>query len=201
MLEQIQTSKTWLDRVLDRIKPQPSAPQSPSPPAVGKTEWDRSVDSHKVNTLTVRDVGLIVFNETQSLTDGDNSNSTIDGARETVAHVVINGDSQFGRNRPATARPIEPSANALKNPRTRKAYDSSLAAAREAYLNPSDPTHGATHLNLRPSADRSKFRPAGPKGPEFKIETQSGPFNNSFPTAGKNGLPARGVYVNTYGTN
>lgn len=64
MLEQVQTSKTWLDRVLDRIAPEPSAPESPSPPAVDQAEWDRSVDSHKVNTLTVRNVGLIVFNET-----------------------------------------------------------------------------------------------------------------------------------------
>jgi hypothetical protein len=176
------------------------APEAPAPPSVDQTQWERSVDAHRVSTLTIHDVGLIVFNETQSITDSDKANDTIDAAREKIAHVVINGDTQFGRHRPATARPIEPSATTLEDPRTRKAYDSSLAAAREAYLGANDPTHGATHMNMRPNAGRSNFRPGGPHGPGFTIRTQSGPFNNSFPTRGKNGLPSRGVYVNTYGT-
>ena len=211
MLEHNQTSRAWLDRVVDRIKGQPPAlfsgglqvepaPEAPAPPAVDQTQWERSVDSQRVNTLTIHDIGLSVVNETQSFTDSDKANDTIDAAREKVAHVVINGDTQFGRHRPATARPIEPPAKILADPRTRKAYDSSLTAARQAYLSANDPTHGATHLNMRPNAGRSSFRPGGPHGPEFTIRTQSGPFNNSFPTRGKNGLPSRGVYVNTYGT-
>ena len=193
--------ESWLNRVVDRIKPQPPAPESPEPPPLDQTQWEKSVDSHKVNILTVHDVGLIVFNETQSVTDSDNANDSIAGAREKVAHVVINGDSQLGRSRPATAHPIEPTAVALKDQRTRQAYDASLAAAREAYLSPSDPTHGAIYLNMRPSADRSNFKPGGPRAPEYKIKAQSGPFNNSFPTRGKNGLPSRGIYVNTYGSD
>jgi hypothetical protein len=192
-------SQSWLDRVADRIKPQPSAPGSPAPPPVDQTQWERSVDAHRVNTLTIHDVGLIVFNETQSVMHDEKANDTVGGAREKVAHVVINGDSQFGRARPKTAPPIEPSAKAMKDPRTRAAYDSSLRAAREAYLSPTDATHGATYLNLRPSADRSNFKPGGPRGPEYRIRTQSGPFKNSFPTPGKKGLPSRGIYVNTYG--
>src|SRR5260370_26692290 len=99
----------------------------------------------------------------RSFTDGDKANDTIDAAREKVAHVVINGDTQFGRHRPATARPIEPPAKILADPRTRKAYDSSLTAARQAYLSANDPTHGATHLNMRTSAGPSRFRPVGPR--------------------------------------
>jgi hypothetical protein len=192
-------SESWLDRVVDRIKPQPPAPKSPAPPPVDQTQWEHSVDAHKVNTLTVHDVGLIVFGETQSVMHSDKANDTIGGAREKVAHAVINGDSQFGRARPETAPPIEPSAKAMKDSRTNTAYDSSLRAAREAYLSPTDPTHGATYFNMRPNTDRSNFKPGGPHGPEFNIRTQSGPFNNSFPTTGKNGLPSRGIYVNTYG--
>ena len=191
--------ESWLGRVADRIKPQPPAPAAPAPPPMDQMQWEKSVDAHKVNKLTVHDIGLIVFNESQSVTDSDDANDTIASVREKMAHVVINGDSEFGRGRPATAHPIEPTAKALKDSRTRQAYDSSLAAAREAYLSPIDPTHGAIYLNMRPNADRSDFKPGGPHAPGYKIKTQSGPFNNSFPTPGKKGLPSRGVYVNTYG--
>jgi hypothetical protein len=192
--------QSWSDRALDRIKPQPPAPARPTPPPVDRSAWEKSVEAHKINTLTVHDVGLIVFGETQSVKDSDKANDTIGGAREKVAHAVMNGDSQFGRKRPKKASPVEPSAKAMRDPRTRAVYDSSLSAAREAYLSPTDPTHGAIHLNLRPSADGSNPRLGDPHGPGFKIRTQSGPFNNSFPTPGKHGLPSRGIYANTYGS-
>jgi hypothetical protein len=196
LLENISAhSESWLDRVIDRIKPQPAAPESPAPPPVDKTQWEHSVDSHKVNTLTVKEVGLIVFNETQSFTDHDKANDTIGGAREKVAHAVINGDTKLGRKRPRTVPPIEPSAKALKDPDTRQAYDSSMVAAREAYLSSNDPTHGATHFQFLPTSDRSnmKFRNGSPKG--VALETQSGPFNNSYL---KNDVRSHQVYVNTY---
>jgi hypothetical protein len=188
--------ESWFNRALDRIKPQPSAPKTPTTPPVDQTRWEKSVDAHKVNTLTVRNVGLIVFNETQSYTDGDKANDTIDGAREKIAHVVINGDSQFGRKRPVTAGPIEPSAKAIKDPRTKAAYDSSLKAAREAYLSPTDPTNGATHFQFLPNADRSnmKFKKGTPEG--VPLRTQSGPFTNSYLG---NHVKSHQVYVNTYG--
>jgi hypothetical protein len=72
--------ESWVDHVVDRIKPQPRTPETPKPPPVDQTQWEKSVDSQKVNTLTVKDVGLIVFNETQSFTDHDNANDTIDAA-------------------------------------------------------------------------------------------------------------------------
>jgi len=186
---------SWVDRALDRIKPQARPPQSPTPPPVDKTQWEHSVEAHKVNTLTVHHIGLIVFNETQSFTDSDKANDTISGPREKVAHVVINGDSRFGHKRPVTARPIEPSAKALKDPYTRKAYDSSLAAAREAYLSPIDPTQGATHFQFLTNADRSnmKFRHGTREG--LPLTTQSGPFHNSFLG---NHVRSHQVYVNTY---
>jgi len=184
-----------LDRVIARIKPQPAPPGSPAPPPVDRTQWEKSVEAHKVNTLTVRDVGLIVFNETQSYTDSDKANDTIDGGREKIAHAVINGDAQLGRKRPVTAGPIEPSAKALKDPRTRAAYDSSLKAAREAYLSPTDPTNGATHFQFLSNADRSnmKFKRGAPQG--LPLQTQSGPFTNSYVG---NHVKSHQVYVNTY---
>ncbi len=191
--------QSWGDRALDRLKPQAPAPARPTPPPIDQSAWEKSVDAHKINTLTVHDVGLIVFGETASVKDSDKANDTISGAREKVAHAVMNGDSQFGHKRPVTAFAIEPSAKTLKDPHAKAAYDSSLRAAREAYLSPTDPTHGATHLNLRRNADRSNFRAGNLKATGYKIKTQSGPFDNSFPTHGKNGLPAHGIYVNTYG--
>jgi hypothetical protein len=184
--------ESWLDRVIDRIKPQPSLPDPPAPPPVDQTQWERSADAHKLDTLTVHDVGLIVFNETQSFTDRDNANETIGAAREKVAHVIMNGDEKLGRNRPISARPIEPSAKALKDPRTRASYDSSLKTAREAYLSPTDPTHGATHFKFVSNGSRSEQRFGQTALP---IRTQSGPFNNSY--TGRD-VHSKRVYVNTY---
>jgi hypothetical protein len=178
------------ERVLDRISPEPEPPASPPPPPVDQTAWERSVDHHKVNTLTVHDAGLIVFNETQPFSDTDSANESIDAAREKVAHAVINGDEKLGLKRPRTALPIEPSRRALQNPQVHAAYESSLKAAREAYLSPSDPTDGASYFNFRDNSSRANYKVSG-----TPIRTQSGPFGNSFPTKG---LPSRGIYVNTY---
>jgi hypothetical protein len=189
-------SESWLDRVVDRIKPQPSAPKSPSPPPVDQTQWGRSVDAHKVNTLTVHDIGLIVFNETQSFTDSDRANDTINAAREKLAHTVMNGDERFGQHRPTTAPPVEPTAKALRDPRTRAAYESSLAAAREAYLNAGDPTGGAIHMKFLTNADRSNQKFDHKSSKTVPLKTQSGPFENSYVHGD---VPKRQVYVNTYG--
>lgn len=188
--------ESWLNRALDRIKPQPAEPESPAPPPVDQTQWEKSVDSQKVNTLTVKDVGLIVFNETQSFTDHDNANDTISAAREKLAHAIMNGDSQLGQKRPTTVGAVEPSAKALKDPRTRQAYDSSMTAARNAYLGSDDPTRGATNFQFLPNSDKSniKFKNGAPGG--LPLKTQSGPFNNSY---SGNHVKSGQVYVNTYG--
>lgn len=191
--------ESWLNRALDRIKPQPPAPERPAPPPVDQTQWEKSVEAHKVNELTVHDIGLIVFNEMQPFTDHDNANDTIAGTREKIAHTLINADDQFGtkRNRLApSASPIEPSSEALKDTRTRAAYESSLTAARNAYLSPDDPMHGATNFWFRTTPDRSnlKFKHGAPEG--LPLKTQSGPFNNSYL---KGDVPSRHVWVNTYG--
>ena len=188
-------NQSWTDRALDRIKPQPPAPARSTPPAVDQTTWEKSVELHKLNTLTVLDVGRIVFNETQSFTNSDNANDTIGAAREKVAHAIMNGDQRLGRNRPATAHPIEPSAKVLKDPQAKAAYESSLKAAREAYLGGTDPTHGATHFKFMTNADRSAQKFDRNSSQKLPLKTQSGPFRNSYL---KGGVPSHHVYINTY---
>jgi hypothetical protein len=159
------------------------------------------MDHHKVNTLTVHDVGLIVFNETQPFSDNPDANDSIDSAREKIAHTVINADNKFGAQRnhlARTASPIEPSAKALENPQTRAAYDSSMAAAREAYLSPTAPTQSAAHFNFRTSPDRSNLKFKGGALEGLPIRTQSGPFRNSYL---KGDTPSPQVWVTTYGDN
>jgi hypothetical protein len=195
MANQTSQGESWSNRALDRIKPQPPAPARPAPPPVNASAWEKSVEAHKVNTLTVRDVGRIVFNETQSFTNHDNANDTIDAAREKVAHAIMNGDQQLGRHRPATAHPIEPSVKALKDPKTKAAYESSLRAAREAYLSGVDPTHGATHFKFMTTADRSEQKFNHNSSKRNALKTQSGPFTNSYL---KGGVASHHVYVNTY---
>lgn len=51
-----------------------------------------------------------------------------------------------------------------------------------------DPTNGAQNFNLRPNDSTKPFQGAD-------IQTQSGPFTNSYPTEE---LPKSGIYVNTY---
>jgi hypothetical protein len=186
---------SWSDRTLDRIKPQPPAPARPTPPSVNQSAWEKSVEAHKVNKLTARDVGRIVFNETQSFTNSDNANDTIDAARQKVAHAIMNGDQGLGRNRPATAHPVEPSAKALKDPKTKAAYESSLKAARKAYLSAEDPTRGAMHFKFMTTADRSDQKFNHDSSKKNALKTQSGPFSNSYL---KGGVSSHHVYVNTY---
>jgi hypothetical protein len=186
--------QSWTDRLLDRISPEAPPPPPPAPPPVDQTAWEESVDSHKVNKLIVYEVGLIVFNEAQSASGSDSANDTIDGAFEKLAHVVINGDEKFGLKRPVTAGAIEPSAEALRNPAVRSAYDSSIGAARRAFLSGEDPTNGATHFKLMTNADRSPQRFSS-MGKPRALKTQSGPFHNSY---FKGGVPSRQVFLNTY---
>jgi hypothetical protein len=146
----------------------------------------------------VHDLGLIVFNETQSYSDRPDSNESLDVAREQIAHSVLNADQKYGADRQrlaGTASAIEPSDNALRNPAVRAAYDSSMKAARETYLSGNDPTNGAVFFVQLPSPDRSNyvFHNGRPQG--VPISTQSGPYNNSYPNKR---VPSRTAWLNTY---
>jgi len=189
---------SWQECALDRIKPRPGAPHAPAPPPADKNQWEHSVEAHKINTLTVHDIGLIVFNETQSFTNSDKANDTLGAAREKLAHAVMNGDEQYGRGRPTTAHPIEPLAKALKDMRTKAAYESSLRAAREAYLSATDPTRGATHMKFLTNADRTSQKFNHNSSGRISLKTQSGPFNNSYLN---NDVRSGQVYINTYGND
>ncbi len=192
--------ESWLGRVADRIKPQPPAPAAPAPPRMEQTQWEKAVDAHKVNKLTVHDIGLIVFNETKSYSDHDNANDSIQGAREKIAHTLMNADSKFGGHRNTLARtapPVEPSVKELRDARTQQSYESSLAAAREAFLSPTDPTHGATHFQFLTNPDRSNIKFKGGSKEGLPLKTQSGPFANSYL---KNHVPSHKVWIDTHGT-
>src|SRR5260370_35984109 len=58
-------------------------------------------------------------------------------------------------------------------PATRAAYDSSMKAAREAYLSGTDPTYGAVHFNARGDPGRYNWRPKGMNPPGKPLKTQS----------------------------
>ncbi|NYE30397.1 RHS repeat-associated protein, partial [Rhodanobacter sp. K2T2] len=132
--------------------------------------------------LTEQQIAAIVFNETRSL-----SGSNILQARIDVASAVINGSNAYGDNgRPKTASDVANVPSAEES-----AYQNSLEATKTALCenkNGQDPTDGATHFNLRPNDSTGPFFGS-------PLSTQSGPFNNSFPTSD---LPATGIYVNTY---
>jgi hypothetical protein len=181
------SKSSWLDRALDTLKPEPGAPPRPhAPSAHGNRAWDESVEQHHVLPgLTVHDVGLSVFGETRSLHDRPGSNEPIGSARQKIAHAMINDaelSRRTGKHRNTVHDPVEPSDRALRNPQERAAYESSLRAAREAYLNGYDPTNGAIYFNLNGTPTRANKVYQGGSAKGVPISTQSGPYHNSFPT-------------------
>jgi hypothetical protein len=160
---------------------------------VNQKEWHQSVEQkHVVPDLTVHDVGLSVFGETRSLRDRPGSNEQISVARQKIDQAMINDaelSQRTGKPRNKVHEPVQPSDKVLRNPEERAAYESSLRAACEAYLSGHDPTRGATHFNMRPAPRRTPFEGA------FPISTQSGPYDNSFPS--KN-APRHTTWLNTY---
>jgi hypothetical protein len=192
---------SWWDELIDVVRPnRVPAPPTPQPPPVDQSAWEKSVEQAKVSDSlgTVHDLGLRVFNETQSYLDRPDSNEPLDAARERMAHSIINADHKYGANRQrlaGTASPIEPSSDSLRNPTVRSAYESSMKAAREAYLSGTDPTNGAVSpiQQTNPSRSNYVFHNGRPEG--VPISTQSGPYNNAFPNKR---VPARTAWLNTY---
>jgi hypothetical protein len=192
---------SWWDKLISAIKPQQtSPPPAPQPPPVNQSAWEKSVEQAKMSDSlgTVHDLGLRIFNETQSYSDRPDANEPLDTAREKMAWVILNGDHKWGADRQkmaSTALPIEPSAQALQSPSVRASYQSSMKAAREAYLGWKDPTNGALHLYQATTPDRSnlKYKNGSPQG--VPLSTQSGPYDNTY-TKGQ--VPSRTVWMNTY---
>ena len=192
---------SWWDDLINAVKPQQvPPPPAPQPPPVDQSAWQKSVEQAKISDSlgAVHDLGLRIFQETKSYSDRPDSNEPIDAAREKMGWVAINGDKKWGFDRQRNASmalPIEPSAQELSDPATLTAYQSSMKAARDAYLGWKDPTNGAVFLNQRPTADRSnrKFPGGLPQG--VPLNTQSGPYNNSY-SKGKVKSPI--AWLNTY---
>lgn len=162
----------------------PPGDQSGTQLALNSTKQQGKQPSRDRSVLTDTQVGNIVFNETRSI-NGDTTD--LDQARQNIAHAVMNGDRKLGVNRPVTA-----STTANVSDAERAAYQASRRAVAEARIAQQigiDPTRGAIHLNLRSNNSRSPFMGS------YKIRTQVGPFNNSFPTKE---LPSTGIYLNTY---
>lgn len=173
---------SWWDELVNAVKPQQTPAQLPTPPAlqpppVDQSAWDKSVEQAKISDAlgSVHDLGLRIYQETKSFSDRPDSNEPIGFAREKMAWVVINGDKKWGferDNHASTASAIEPSPQELRDPATLAAYESSMRAAREAYLGSSDPTYGALHLNARSDPGQYNWKPKGMTGPGKTIKTQ-----------------------------
>jgi len=191
------SKESRLERVIDIFKPQPGPPPKPPAPPVNQKEWHQSVEQkHVVPGLTVHEVGLSVYGETRSLHDRPGSNEPLSSARQKVAYVLINGAEEAHRRNqkpPKIHGPIEP--RDLRNPEERAAYDSSMNAAREAYLSGHDPTQGSTHFSIEvtPSRANKIYKRGTPEG--VPISTQSGPYYNSY--VGQD-VKSHTAWLNTY---
>jgi hypothetical protein len=195
MPQRAQNDTSWWDRLIAGLsRKEVPPPPTPRPPGVDQTAWARNVERVRISPdITVHDVGLSVFGETRSLSDISESNELIDAARENAAHVILNGIALRGSKHPSVRPPIEPSAETLRNPAERAAYESSMRAAREAYLSGTDPTQGAIYLLLPVTPDRSDRKFPNGTAP---LRTQSGPYRNSFPNKD---VSSNRAWINTYG--
>jgi hypothetical protein len=193
------SKESLLDRAIDKFKPQPAPPPKPATPRVDQSAWQQSVEqTHVVPGLTVRDVGLSVFGETRSFRDRPGSTEPIGVARQKVAHAMINDaelSHRTGKPRASVHDPVEPTDKEKRNSLVNSAYESSLRAAREAYLSGHDPTNGATHFRLHQTSDRSNWKFPHGTSEGLTLSTQSGPYNNSF-LAGD--VPSHIAWINTY---
>jgi len=183
-----QADTSWWDRLIAGLsgRQETPPPPRPTPPKVDESAWAKNAERARISPqMTVHELGLIVFGETQSYSDRPDSNEPIVTARQKLAHSVINADKKWGAERQtkwaSTALPIDPSENALRNPTVRAAYESSMKAAREAYLSGTDPTNGAVYLNQRTHAGRGNRIMSDKNREGVRLSTQSGPYNNSFP--------------------
>src|SRR6266699_2920743 len=191
-----QDDTSWWDELIGgSSRNQVPPPPAPQAPGVNQDALEQSVDQSRNRTLTNHDVGLIVFQETKSFSNRPDSSHPIDIARENLAHAVINGDLKQGYARPRTAGAIEPSDEELRNPAVRAAYESSMRAARRAYLSPTDPTNGGIHMYVPTTPTQENFLPKPYNPPGYGIKTRAGPYNNSFVNRD---VPSHNVYLNTY---
>jgi len=195
-----QHHEPWLERAIDRFKPQPANPPTPQAPSVrGNPAWEESVEQHHVvPDLTVRDVGLSLFGETRALRDRPGSNEPLHAARQKIAQAMINDaelSHQTGKPRNIVHPPMELEDKARQPRDVREAYESSMRAARDAYLSGHDPTGGATHFNMRPRPDRSNFKFVNGTPEGLELSTQSGPYDNLFPNRN---APRHTTWLNTY---
>src|SRR5262249_25688675 len=119
-------------------------------------------------------------------------------ARQRLAHAMIN-DAELshhtGKHRNKVHDPVEPKTHELHNPEERSALESSMRAAREAYLSGQDPTNGAIYFFLAKTPSRANKIYSDENKTGVAISTQSGPYHNSFPQ-GDTGSST--VWVNTY---
>ncbi|MDY6857655.1 MAG: RHS repeat-associated core domain-containing protein, partial [Thermodesulfobacteriota bacterium] len=143
------------------------------------------VDPLGLDSLTVEEVGNIIFNETRSL-----SGQGIQEARENIAHSIYNADELWGENRSRYAGSAP--ATVIVPEVERSIYEACQQAAESACTSRcegDDPTFGATNFNFRNNDSTQPFY-------GLEVNTQVGPLNNSYPS---NHLNATGVYSNTYG--
>ena len=113
---------------------------------------------------------------------------------QNLANAIINADELQEQTKGRYKRP-KSAPTKCKTSEDQALYDRILGQVNMArvdrFYNGQDPTHGALNFNLRGTGSIGNLFNA----PEHPISTQNGPFNNSF-TQG--GLPATGVFVNTY---
>jgi len=142
-------------------------------------------------SLNVTEVATILFNETRSL-----AGEGIGQARLDAAYVIINGVLHSGAGRPQTADAafnVAPNFFKPPAPAEQFAFGSSVIAAASALYQRTegaeDPTQGALHFALRQG---DTVRQHGLFG---AVSTQTGPFNNSFPSQD---LGRHDIYVDTF---
>jgi hypothetical protein len=177
-----QATGSWLGRLADKIKGQPSAPPSPHPPGVAPEGYDHA----RLDTLTVRQVANIVANEDHDVEPGHSSDEHLQQSRIAQAHAVINGDLAYGpqRDQMVKTAPKEVTGKLENSEQYQRALDAARVAFQE-HLAGKDPTGGRMYFNRRFT---SSTLPREVGSEEVDVHQQFGPFQWGHRT----------VYTNSY---
>lgn len=163
----------WLLAGLGDWFEEPPPPLMPPAPAVDQRAWTESLNAYHPagGDETVARIGGIINAETQGMKDRKDENEPLLAAREKIAQVRINGIKKFG-SKVQQRRKMTPAK--MSGPDFPASVDAARLAAIDDVLG-IDPTHAATHYNMRTDSQSAR---GGPLKGKYPPSTKSGPYQS-----------------------
>jgi RHS repeat-associated protein len=152
--------------------------QQPQPQKTGDGQPIQQVGPDYIPPGGVETLGVTagrINNETNGMKDSKNENMSLSEAEKLMAHARFGAEREYGKNVQRRSHMIKP---LMSGPGYKRALAATIAAAREDLKGiDSDPTHGATHYNMRTPAQAAGMGTF--EG--TRVSTVSGPYISPSP--------------------